>query len=173
MSAGLRLPGHPGRGHTLSSKALPAALTADIQRLVYTLGGMRQRPENRSPLCGGSPLRPAFPRGRDRQVQASHRPASQLLITQQQLWKCPVFYCKNVDKAKGEKRNSYSDLVTLCYVRSSKIRDQTHVFCIGRQILYHCGDGQGGLVCCNSWGRKESDMTVLILIYGASLVAQW
>ena len=21
------------------------------------------------------------------------------------------------------------------------------------------GDGQGGLVCCNSWGRKESDMT--------------
>ena len=20
-------------------------------------------------------------------------------------------------------------------------------------------DGQGGLVCCNSWGRKESDMT--------------
>ena len=21
------------------------------------------------------------------------------------------------------------------------------------------GDGQGGLVCCNSWGRTESDMT--------------
>ena len=21
------------------------------------------------------------------------------------------------------------------------------------------GDGQGGLACCNSWGRKESDMT--------------
>ena len=21
------------------------------------------------------------------------------------------------------------------------------------------GDGQGGLVCCNTWGRKESDMT--------------
>ena len=21
------------------------------------------------------------------------------------------------------------------------------------------GDGQGGLTCCNSWGRKESDMT--------------
>ena len=21
------------------------------------------------------------------------------------------------------------------------------------------GDGQGGLVCCNSWGHKESDMT--------------
>ena len=21
------------------------------------------------------------------------------------------------------------------------------------------GDGQGGLVCCSSWGRKESDMT--------------
>ena len=24
------------------------------------------------------------------------------------------------------------------------------------------GDGQGGLACCNSWGRKESDMTELI-----------
>ena len=21
------------------------------------------------------------------------------------------------------------------------------------------GDGQGGLVCCNSWGREESDTT--------------
>ena len=21
------------------------------------------------------------------------------------------------------------------------------------------GDGQGGLVCCDSWGRKESDTT--------------
>ena len=21
------------------------------------------------------------------------------------------------------------------------------------------GDGQGGLACCNSWGRKESDTT--------------
>ena len=25
--------------------------------------------------------------------------------------------------------------------------------------LQEVGDGQGGLVCCNSWGRKESDMT--------------
>ena len=24
------------------------------------------------------------------------------------------------------------------------------------------GDGQGGLVCCNSWGRKESDITELL-----------
>ena len=24
------------------------------------------------------------------------------------------------------------------------------------------GDGQGGLVCCNPWGRKESDMTELL-----------
>ena len=24
------------------------------------------------------------------------------------------------------------------------------------------GDGQGGLVCCSSWGRKESDMTELL-----------
>ena len=24
------------------------------------------------------------------------------------------------------------------------------------------GDGQGGRVCCGSWGRKESDMTELL-----------
>ena len=24
------------------------------------------------------------------------------------------------------------------------------------------GDGQGGLACCSSWGRKESDMTELL-----------
>ena len=23
------------------------------------------------------------------------------------------------------------------------------------------GDGQGGLLCCDSWGRKESDLTEL------------
>ena len=30
------------------------------------------------------------------------------------------------------------------------------------------GDGQGGLACCNSWGRKESDMTER-LIWSESL----
>ena len=24
---------------------------------------------------------------------------------------------------------------------------------------FRVGDGQGGLACCDSWGRKESDMT--------------
>ena len=24
------------------------------------------------------------------------------------------------------------------------------------------GEGQGGLVCCSTWGRKESDMTGLL-----------
>ena len=24
------------------------------------------------------------------------------------------------------------------------------------------GDGQGGVACCDSWGRKESDMTELV-----------
>ena len=27
------------------------------------------------------------------------------------------------------------------------------------QVLLGVGDGQRGLACCNSWGRKESDMT--------------
>ena len=31
----------------------------------------------------------------------------------------------------------------------------------GRELEYTpgVGDGQGGLVCCDSWGRKESDTT--------------
>ena len=41
------------------------------------------------------------------------------------------------------------------------------------------GDGRGGLACCDSWGRKESDTTErlnwteLKLRSGASLVVQW
>ena len=27
------------------------------------------------------------------------------------------------------------------------------------------GDGQGGLACCGSWGRKESDMTERLYFY--------
>ena len=30
---------------------------------------------------------------------------------------------------------------------------------IGFEWTLGIGDGQGGLVCCGSWGRKESDMT--------------
>ena len=26
-------------------------------------------------------------------------------------------------------------------------------------LVMGVGDGQGGLVCCHSWGRKESDTT--------------
>ena len=40
--------------------------------------------------------------------------------------------------------------------------DQSWVF-IGRSDVEAetpgVGDGQGGLVCCSSWGRKESDTT--------------
>ena len=27
------------------------------------------------------------------------------------------------------------------------------------ELTPEVGDGQGGLACCNSWGRKESDIT--------------
>ena len=33
------------------------------------------------------------------------------------------------------------------------------------------GDGQGGLVCCNSWSRKESDMTERL--NGTELIPKW
>ena len=41
------------------------------------------------------------------------------------------------------------------------------------------GDGQGGLVCCSRWGRRESDTTErlnrteLKLVGWASQVTQW
>ena len=31
------------------------------------------------------------------------------------------------------------------------------------------GDGQGGLACCNSWGRKESDRTERSVAHQAPL----
>ena len=39
-----------------------------------------------------------------------------------------------------------------------------HHWLYGRESEWTPGvdDGQGGLVCCNSWGRKESDMTELL-----------
>ena len=30
---------------------------------------------------------------------------------------------------------------------------------MGLGRLWQFGDGQGGLACCGSWGRKELDMT--------------
>ena len=33
------------------------------------------------------------------------------------------------------------------------------------------GDGQGGLVCCNSWGHKESDTTERLI--AIELIAKW
>ena len=35
----------------------------------------------------------------------------------------------------------------------------TDLMDMGLGRLLRVGDGQGGLVCCDSWGRKESDMT--------------
>ena len=30
---------------------------------------------------------------------------------------------------------------------------------VSKYVLLRAGDGQGGLACCDSWGRKESDTT--------------
>ena len=30
------------------------------------------------------------------------------------------------------------------------------------EVTLGAGDGQGGLVCCDSWGHKESDTTELL-----------
>ena len=35
----------------------------------------------------------------------------------------------------------------------------THSMNMGFGWALGVGDGQGGLECCSSWGRKESDMT--------------
>ena len=39
--------------------------------------------------------------------------------------------------------------------------DERHHLLDGREFEWTpgVGDGQGGLECCNSWGRKESDTT--------------
>ena len=35
------------------------------------------------------------------------------------------------------------------------------------------GDGQGGLACCDSWGRKESAMTISIHGIFQARVLEW
>ena len=35
----------------------------------------------------------------------------------------------------------------------------TNLMDVSLSKLWEYGDGQGGLVCCDSWGHKESDMT--------------
>ena len=35
------------------------------------------------------------------------------------------------------------------------------------------GDGQGGLACCSSWGRKESDTTECELNWKKKMVKRW
>ena len=53
----------------------------------------------------------------------------------------------------------------LCQSWSSKVYILSKVYWIWKcpfiriQWTLGVGDGQGGLACCDSWGRKESDMT--------------
>ena len=49
-------------------------------------------------------------------------------------------------RRRGQQRMRWLDGIT----------DTTH---ISLSKLREFGDGQGGLVCCDSWGHKESDMT--------------
>ena len=39
------------------------------------------------------------------------------------------------------------------------ITDSMDMSLSDRESCPGVGDGQGGLACCDSWGRKESDMT--------------
>ena len=65
--------------------------------------------------------------------------------------------------------------------RMRRLNGITDSMDMGLSILWELGvgDGQRGLVCCNSWGREESDITErlnwteLIINVGASQVAQW
>ena len=60
----------------------------------------------------------------------------------------------------GLKENGYfQDVLTFWYIREDfDVRMTTHTQKIITQTP-GVGDGQGGLACCDSWGRKESDMT--------------
>ena len=45
-------------------------------------------------------------------------------------------------------------LITICLISLGFIFGFSFL-----EICFNLGDGQGGLVCCDSWGRKESDTT--------------
>ena len=58
----------------------------------------------------------------------------------------------------AESEEEFKSLLMKVKVESEKvgIRDSMNV---SLSELRKFGDGQGGLVCCDSWGRKESDTT--------------
>ena len=43
---------------------------------------------------------------------------------------------------------------------------------MGLGELRGVGDGQGGLACCDSWGRKESDTTERLNLTELNIIAQ-
>ena len=47
------------------------------------------------------------------------------------------------------------------YHRTGQLNSSDKIVCIGSYLgeLRELVDGQGGLACCGSWGRKESDTT--------------
>ena len=57
------------------------------------------------------------------------------------------------------------------YMTTGKITGLTRWTFVGKvmSLLFNMlsrfviGDGQGGLACCDLWGRKESDMTELLI----------
>ena len=53
-------------------------------------------------------------------------------------------------KIEGERRRGRQDEMVGCHHQLNG-----HKF----GSILGVGDGQGGLTCCNSWGRKESDTT--------------
>ena len=44
------------------------------------------------------------------------------------------------------------------YILGQKLTPDSKTRVLGKAVAYG-DDGQGGLVCCDSWGRKESDTT--------------
>ena len=69
---------------------------------------------------------------------------------------CAIFYSHIIVLKYACNWNTH---ITICEIdRQSRFNTSDRVLRAGA-LGWPWGMGRGGLVCCNSWGRKESDMT--------------
>ena len=56
---------------------------------------------------------------------------------------------------------TFFTMISLLHMSAARLRIGKHQWLHGRESEWTpgVGDGQGGLACCDSWGRKKSDTT--------------
>ena len=91
-----------------------------------------------------------------------------MLITDKAISKYILDEWRQMNKNESTAQYAYSESINMANYKDQKFQYGIiwlpagwHHWLDGREFEWTpgVGDGQGGLACCNSWGRKESDTT--------------